>query len=129
MGNLSSHKKVVAASTMALFTTLGTLVCCALPALFVTLGAGAALAGLVSTVPWLVEFSRHKLWVFGGAAALLLLAGGMLWQAKNLPCPADAAQAKACTNLRRLSWWIYAFAVVVYLIGFFFAFIASKILV
>lgn len=129
MDNLSSHKKVAAASTVALFTTLGTLVCCALPALFVTLGAGAALAGLVSTAPWLVELSRHKLWVFGVAGVLLLLAGAMLWQARYLPCPADAAQAKACNNLRRLSWWIYAFAIVIYLTGFFFAFLASKLLV
>ena len=129
MDDLSSHKKVATASTMALFTSLGTLVCCALPALFVTLGADAALAGLVSTAPWLVELSRHKLWVFGGAGALLILAGIMLWRARYLPCPADAAQAMACNNLRRLSWWIYAFAIIIYATGFFFAFIASKILV
>ncbi len=129
MTDLSVHKKVAAASTVALFTTFGTLVCCALPALFVALGAGAALAGLVSTVPWLVELSRHKLWVFGGAAALLLLAGVMLWRARYLPCPTDAEQAKACTRLRKLSGWIYVIAVFIYLTGFFFAFIAPNLLV
>ena len=128
MDDLASHKKVAAASTVALFTTLGTLVCCALPALLVTLGAGAALAGLVSTAPWLVELSRHKMWVFGGAAALLVIAGVMLWRARYLPCPADAAQARACNNLRKLSWWIYGIAIAIYSTGFFFAFVASKVL-
>jgi predicted small integral membrane protein len=128
MNDLSSHQKVAAASTVALFTTLGTLVCCALPALFVTLGAGAALAGLVSTAPWLVELSRHKVLVFGVAAALLVVAGVMLWRARYLPCPANAAQAKACSNLRRLSWWIYGIAVTTFATGAFFAFFASKIL-
>jgi hypothetical protein len=38
----------------------GTLVCCVLPAVMVALGAGAALAGLVTSVPQLVWLSAHK---------------------------------------------------------------------
>lgn len=129
MNDLSSHKKVAAASTLALFTSLGTLVCCALPALFVALGAGAVLAGLVSSAPWLVALSKYKTLVFGGAAALLVIAGLMLWHARRLPCPADAAQAKACATLRKISWWVYGFAVLTYSVGFFFAFLAAKLLV
>lgn len=51
------------------------LLCCALPALLVSLGLGAAVAGLTSELPWLVELSRHKEWVFAVSAIMLALAG------------------------------------------------------
>lgn len=111
----------------SLFTSLGTLVCCALPALFVTLGAGAALAGLVSNVPWLISLSEHKAWVFGIAGVLLLGTGVLRYVNRNAPCPADPVAAKACTRLRKISAIMYWFSVGIYLIGFFFAFVAVKI--
>ncbi|MBI1273570.1 MAG: hypothetical protein GC131_05760 [Alphaproteobacteria bacterium] len=112
---------------LGLFTSVGTLLCCALPALLVTLGAGAALAGLVSAAPWLVTLSQYKVWTFCVAGALLLAAGLMRWRARNAPCPVDPAQARACTRLRQTSAWIYWSAVLVYAVGFFFAFLAVKI--
>ena len=39
--------------SLSLFTSVGTLLCCALPALLVTLGMGAALAGFVQRHRWL----------------------------------------------------------------------------
>jgi hypothetical protein len=60
------------APTISLFTSAATLVCCALPALMVSLGMGAVLAGLVSDFPQLVWLSKHKIEVFGLAAVLLL---------------------------------------------------------
>lgn len=113
--------------TLSLFTSVGTLVCCALPALFVTLGAGAALAGLVSTAPWLVALSKYKVWTFGVSGAMIMLAGFMRWRARGAPCPIDPEQAKACSRLRRVSSWIYWLSVAVWCIGFFFAFIAVHI--
>ena len=95
------------APTISLFTSAATLVCCALPALMVSLGMGAVLAGLVSDFPQLVWLSKHKVEVFGLAAILLLLAGVMLWRARYLPCPTDSVQAKACNRLRMISWIIY----------------------
>ena len=115
------------APTLSLFTSLGTLVCCALPALFVTLGAGAALAGLVSTAPWLIALSKYKAWTFGVSGLMILIAGLMRWNARNAPCPIDPEQARACMRLRRVSAWIYWSSVVVWAIGFFFAFIAVEI--
>ncbi len=110
--------------TLSLFTSIGTLVCCALPALFVTLGAGAALAGLVSTAPWLVALSKYKAWTFGISGAMILLAGLMRWRSRNAPCPVDPKQARACMRLRLVSGWMYWLSVAVWLTGFFFAFIA-----
>ncbi len=109
---------------LSLFTSIGTLLCCALPALLVTLGAGAALAGLVSAAPWLVALSKYKAWTFGISAGMILLAGWMRWRARNAPCPIDPKQAKACTSLRRVSGWVYWGSVLIWCVGFFFAFIA-----
>ena len=112
---------------VSLFTSLGTLVCCALPALLVTLGAGAALAGLVSNVPWLIALSEHKPWVFGIAGVLLLGTGILRYINRNAPCPIDPQAAKACTRLRSISKYMYWFSVVIYSVGFFFAFVAVRI--
>lgn len=113
--------------TLSLFTSVGTLVCCALPALFVTLGAGAALAGLVSTAPWLIALSKYKIWTFGASGVLIALAGFMAWHSRHAPCPIDPEQAKACSRLRRLNLWIYGLSVITWCIGFFFAFLAVYI--
>ena len=114
--------------TLSLFTSTGTLVCCALPALFVTLGAGATLVGLLNFAPWLITLSKYSGWFFGVAGVMLTLAGIQLYRARNMPCPVDPKQARACRYLRTGSWWIYGFSVSVYAVGFFFAFLAQYLL-
>lgn len=51
-------------SYLSLFTSLSTLLCCALPSLLVLFGLGATVASFLSAVLWLVALSRHKHWVF-----------------------------------------------------------------
>src|SRR6185437_13518915 len=58
---------------LSLFTSVGTLLCCALPSLLVVLGLGATVASILSSVPWLVKFSHHKVWVFTTAGVLIAL--------------------------------------------------------
>ena len=113
--------------TLSLFTSMGTLICCALPALLVTLGMGAALAGFVGAVPWITAISDYKAHVFAGAGAMLTLSAIMQWRAHYAPCPADPAKAKACMRLRKVSWGILIFSIIIYLVGFFFAFLAADI--
>ncbi len=110
------------ASMAALLTAGGTLVCCVLPAVMVALGAGAALAGLVSAVPQLIWLSANKALVFGVAAIALVVSGVMLHRARLAPCPADPAQARACARLRALSHWTWAIAVAAITLGALFAF-------
>jgi len=124
----STLKKTKAASVISLFTSSGTLICCALPATLVGLGAGAAMSTLVSNVPQLVWFSEHKLGVFLFAGIMLLISGLMQWQARSLPCPADQNLAATCMSIRRTSFRVYIFALVIFAIGGFFAFIAPLIL-
>jgi hypothetical protein len=125
---MASLKKTKAASFLSLFTSGGTLICCALPATLVGLGAGAAMSSLVSNVPQLVWFSEHKLGVFLFAGIMLILSGAMQWRARTLPCPADPTLAATCLQTRKTSVWVYIVSVVIFLIGGFFAFIAPLIL-
>lgn len=49
-----------ALSLGTLFLSTGTLLCCALPILLVSLSLGAAVAATIDTAPWLVTLSQHK---------------------------------------------------------------------
>jgi hypothetical protein len=113
--------------TLSLFTSVGTLICCALPALLVTLGMGAALAGLVTNAPWLVAISEYKAVVFISAGILLATAVVFQYRARYAPCPTDPAKAAACARLRKFSVVVLAVSILIYAIGFFFAFIAARI--
>lgn len=113
--------------TLSLFASTGTLLCCALPALLVTLGMGAALAGFVSAVPWITAITDYKLAIFIGAGFMLGLSSVMQWRGRYAPCPADPAKAKACMRLRKISAIITGLSIMIYLIGFFFAFLAADI--
>ncbi len=115
-------------SIFALFGSFSTLICCALPALLVSLGAGAAVAGLVSTVPQLVWLSEHKVSLFIMAGLLLAASGIVRYLTRNAPCPIDPAQAKSCMRMRRFSAGVFYFSLAMYATGFFFAFIAYRFL-
>ncbi len=110
---------------LSLFTSLGTLLCCALPALLVTLGMGAVMAGLISTAPWITALSAYKPVVFAVSGIMIALAGFMQWRSRNAPCPIDPIKARACGTLRKLSIGILIFSTIIYMIGFFFAFLAK----
>jgi len=126
MRNFSFRETIV--PMFSLFLSTGTLVCCAIPAMFATLGMGAALANLVTEFPQLIWLSKMKFEVFSFAGVMLLIAGIMLYRARNMPCPVDPKQARACKLLRRISIGIYAFSVVIFLTGAFFAFAAPYVL-
>jgi hypothetical protein len=117
------HRRNVGVAFGTLLASSATRVCCVLPAGLVSLGAGAALVGLVSSFPQLVWLSEHKGWVFGIAGALLLASGVMLWNARRLPCPVDPVAARSCTRLRRISAVLYLVAAGSYSLGAIFAFV------
>jgi len=110
-------------SWLALFASSGTLVCCALPALLVALGAGAALSTLVSVVPGLVWLSEYKGLVFGIAGALLALSGALQWRNRFAPCPTDPALRHACLRTRKISARVYGLSLALYLLGGWMAFV------
>ena len=125
---MDTHQRNVGVAAGALLASSATLVCCVLPAVLVSFGAGAVLVGLVSAVPQLVWLSEHKVLVFGIAGVLLVVSGVQLWNARRLPCPADPRAARACTRLRRVSAWIYGLAAGGFVVGCVFAFVLPWVL-
>lgn len=113
---------------LTLFTSFSTLICCALPALMVSLGLGASLVGLLSKYPELIWLSDNKLILFSVGGALLALGGIWQYKARNMPCPIDPDLRHACLTGRKWSFRIYIVSVIIYLIGFSFAYILPKIL-
>lgn len=107
-----------------LFGSLGTLICCALPSLLVSVGLGAVMAGLASNVPGLVWISEHKIGVFVFACSMLILNGALLWINRNASCPIDPELRDACVKGRRTSKVLYGISLGVFLVGAFFAYVA-----
>ena len=98
---------------LGLFSSVGTLACCALPSLFVLLGFGATVASLLSAAPWLVTLSQHKGLVFGSSA--VLIGANAYYVHRVVPrvlvthgtCPADDPSACAqATRVSRVFIWI-----------------------
>lgn len=110
-------------SVASLFATSSTLVCCAIPALLVALGAGAALSSLVSVFPQVVWLSEHKEVVFAFAGLMMVGSGVLQWRNRHAPCPTDPSLRNACMRTRRVSLWVYGVSVGFFLIGGWFAFV------
>jgi hypothetical protein len=111
-------------SSMAtLFATSSTLVCCAIPALLVALGAGAALSTLVSVFPQIVWLSEHKEALFAFSAAALIVSGWIQWRNRAAPCPVDPALRYACLRTRKISRRVYFASLAIFAVGGWFAFV------
>lgn len=108
---------------LSLFTSSGTIICCALPALLVSMGAGAVLSSFIAVFPQLVNLSIYKIPIFTGAFIMLIIAGILQYFSRGLPCPADKKKAYACMQTRKVSMIIYFTSVGIFIIGLLFAFI------
>lgn len=109
---------------ITLFSSASTLVCCALPALMVSLGLGATLAGILTAVPQLIWLSNHKTLIFLTGGGLLILGGVFQKINQNAPCPLDPVLRGSCLRTRKNSLMIYLVSVGIYLCGGFFTFLA-----
>jgi hypothetical protein len=110
-------------SIATLFASSGTLICCAIPALLVALGAGATLSTVVSIFPKIVWISEHKIEVFTFAGVMLTISGYMQWRGRFAPCPVDPILRNACLRTRKTSLVVYLTSLFVYLTGGWFAFV------
>lgn len=108
---------------LTLFTTTGTLVCCALPIALVTLGLGATVASLVGALPFLVTLSKYKILIFILSGVLLTLAGTMIYR-PGRSCPTAPDLGAACTRSHLWNRRIFWFSMLLWGIGFCAAFLA-----
>ncbi len=121
-----------ALSWLSLFTSVGTLLCCALPSLLVLFGLGATVASVLSAAPWLVALSHHKNWVF--IVAGLLISGNFVYvyavapklQARRGAC--DPNNAAACDTASRFSRTVLWCSAALYVVGCFSAYLLGPIL-
>lgn len=120
---LQQTRSSLLTSVLSLFASSSTLICCALPALLVALGAGAALSGLVGAFPQIVWLSEHKIGLFTFAGFMLAASGALQWFNRNAPCPIDPTLRDACLRTRKVSLKVYWLSVGIYLVGGFFAFV------
>ena len=117
--------RTILIESVGLLCSFGTLLCCALPAVLVSLGAGAAVASLVTNVPQLIRLSEHKTLLFFFAGAMLAISGITTYLNRRTPCPVDPVQSRSCRRVRRLATGIFFTSVALYAIGFYFAFLAT----
>ncbi|VAW79750.1 hypothetical protein MNBD_GAMMA15-882 [hydrothermal vent metagenome] len=108
---------------LALFASTGTLVCCALPIILVTLGFGSVVAAMTSSMPFLITLSQHKIAVFILSAGLLSVAGWMLY-GRNTHCPTDPELARRCAQAQRWNRRIWGLGLTLWGIGFIAAFLS-----
>jgi mercuric ion transport protein len=113
-------------SWLTLFASSGTLICCALPIILVTLGMGATVAALTSSLPFLIVLSQHKIWVFIFSGLMLTISAWFIYR-PNQHCPTDPQQAKICNTSKLWNKRIYWFSVILWSIGFIAAFLALPI--
>jgi hypothetical protein len=121
MQSLSS-KRSTFVNWLGLFSSFSTLICCALPALLVSIGMGAALTGLISNVPQLIWISENKPLVFGTSGFLIGASALLNWSQRNAPCPIDPAQREACIKGRVYSRRVLALSALIFGLGSYFAF-------
>ena len=125
--NLNKETDVIKSNKLVhyltLFASSGTIICCALPVLLVSIGAGAALSSLISVFPQLVILSIYKIPIFIGAFIMLIISGIIQYLSRSMPCPADKKLADACIQTRKVSLIIYFVSIGFFTIGLLFAII------
>lgn len=106
---------------LTLFTSTGTLLCCALPAALGALAGGAAVTSLVSTFPWLVPLSRHKGWLFLFSAVMIVLSGIMTLRPKGrVACSITGGHG--CSDAGRFAKVMFWLSAGIWLVGASFAY-------
>jgi mercuric ion transport protein len=117
-------------SYFSLFTSVGTLLCCALPSLLVLAGLGASVASTLSSLPWLVTLSRHKQWTFSLSGVLIALSFLNMYylspRIRAKACaPGDPSACETAGKFSRVLLWVSA---AIYAVGFFSAYLLGPIL-
>lgn len=102
------------ANFFSLFASSSTLICCALPAVFVLIGAGASFASLLSIFPFLIVLSQYKLAITVAAFAMIIVAGYVNYKTYSMPCPIDPAAGRACMQTRKRSRMLYYVSVTIF---------------
>jgi hypothetical protein len=116
---------------LGLFSSISSIFCCALPAIFVAIGFGATFVSLINLFPQLIWFSENKNVVFMFGGAMLLINWPLVMKTSTTSCTVNMAgsgdYAKSSNNIceesKKRSKIIYFISLIFYAIGLSFAFI------
>jgi hypothetical protein len=130
--NTRSDVRGAVVSYLSLFTSVGTLFCCALPSLLVLLGMGATVASVLSALPFLVALSHHKPIVFSLSGVMIALGfvytHGIAPKLRRADLTCDPNDPSACTTADKVSRFMLWFSATLWAIGAFVAFLLGPIL-
>ena len=126
--NPASRRPAFWLQYLSLFSSLGTLLCCALPSLLILVGLGATVASALSAAPWLVTLSRHKNWTF--TVAGVLIAANILYIRAIAPRLRAGCEVgdDACARAARLNRILLWASVTIYVVGFSVAYLLGPML-
>jgi len=113
---MTQRKAETAVGMGALLLSSGSLICCALPILLVSVGLGASVAALTSAAPWLVTLSVHKAWVFAISGIAIAGAAFALYR-PGRACLTDPQLAVLCARTDRWNRIALSLAVAIWLFG------------
>ena len=116
------------ANYFSLFASSSTLICCALPALFVAVGAGASFASLVGSFPFLIVLSQYKLHITLFALVMLMIAGYANYKTYYMPCPAEPELGRLCMQTRKKSRVLYYYSAGIFLFASIFTYVVPNFL-
>ena len=131
MGPEQRARRASLLNYFSLFGSFSTLICCALPSVLVLLGMGTAVASILSTAPWLVSLSRHKVWTFSIAGTLIACSFVMTYLIAPRLRAGEACGAEdptTCGEVSRVSQVILWCSAVIWSGGFFVAYVLGPIL-
>jgi len=103
-------------SFTALFLSVGTLLCCVLPIVLVSLGFGAGLAALIGAFPVIATLSQYKAWLFLVSALFLVVTAYLIWR-PDRTCPTEPTLARRCHQFYTWSQRIFWVAFILWIIG------------
>lgn len=113
-------------SWFGLFSSFGTLLCCAIPSTLVLLGFGATLASFLGNFPQLIWLSENKGYVFGFSFVMLGISYAGQKYSQSQVCPID--KREDCEKTKDWSKPLFWFSLTINVIGTFYAFILPRIL-
>jgi len=126
-----SARRAALLNYFSLFSSFSTLICCALPSVLVLLGMGTTVASLLSTAPWLVSLSRHKIWTFSIAGTLIASSFVMTYVVAPRLRSGEVCAAgdpATCGVVSRLSRFVLWGSAAIWSGGFFVAYLLGPIL-
>ena len=112
----------------ALLSSSSTLLCCAIPAILVSMGAGAVFANIISVFHALTVISRFKVEITIMTFIILVAVGVLHSKTAKMPCPADPSLGRACLKSRKRSRIVYYLSCSVFGTASIFTFIVPEFL-